>query len=246
MPNRLLDLQNNLLAYLTSSAAIFGEEDAMSVDPALRGIDRELLHLEARFSHDKRLAKIVGAFPRTFELFGNEQAAVVREFVQACPPVEIGRIENVRQFHAFLVTWWQRHPPNAPHLVDVAACELACAEVRVDRDDRPAELENDDPRAQQGTIRRPPWVVLCRCAFDIRPIFEPDSRNSVPEKRDTRLVISLPPDANDLEIFEVNPVGFDLLFMLDDWTERAVFAEALEARKLIASLAARKLLEVRV
>ena len=49
--NRLLDRQVSLLNYLTSGAAIFGDQREASIDRALRGIDLDLLHLEAHFSY---------------------------------------------------------------------------------------------------------------------------------------------------------------------------------------------------
>jgi hypothetical protein len=70
MAKRLLHRQVSLLNYLTSGAAIFGDAREPPLDPALRGIDRALLRIEARFSHDKRVQKIVAVFARTFDLLG--------------------------------------------------------------------------------------------------------------------------------------------------------------------------------
>ncbi|MBV9627547.1 MAG: hypothetical protein JO230_05550, partial [Xanthobacteraceae bacterium] len=58
MAARLLDRQHSLLAYLTSGEAIFGDQHQKPAEPSLRGIDPGLLHLEARFSHEKRMEKI--------------------------------------------------------------------------------------------------------------------------------------------------------------------------------------------
>jgi hypothetical protein len=78
-------------------------------------MDPRLLCLEARFSHEKRMAKIVTVFPKTFRLLGADRAAIVREaivreFVAACPPTDITRIENARQFHDFLCARWRHRP----------------------------------------------------------------------------------------------------------------------------------------
>jgi hypothetical protein len=88
MAERLLDRQISLLDYLTSGAAIFGDKRRA----ALVG----LLRLEARFSYEKRMEKIVAVFPNTFELLGADQAAIVREFVRTCPPMDIGHLINAR------------------------------------------------------------------------------------------------------------------------------------------------------
>src|SRR2546422_154417 len=68
MANRLLDRQVSLLEYLTSGQAIFGDRAEPTLDQPLQEIDRGLLHLEARFSHEKRMEKIVAVFPKTFEV----------------------------------------------------------------------------------------------------------------------------------------------------------------------------------
>jgi hypothetical protein len=91
LAKRLLDRQVSLLAYLTSGAAIFGNEAEGPADPALAGFDRQLLQFEARFSHEKRMEKIAGVFARTLELLGDEQAEVIRAFAERCPSVSIGR-----------------------------------------------------------------------------------------------------------------------------------------------------------
>ena len=84
---RLLQRQVSLLRYLTSGGAIFG--DGGPLDPDLRGVDGTLLRMEARFSHEKRMEKIAAVFPRTFDLLGSEREALIREFVDACPPADI-------------------------------------------------------------------------------------------------------------------------------------------------------------
>ena len=68
MPKRLLDRQVSLLEYLTNGGAIFGETADAALDQGLQGIDRGCSHIEARFSHEKRMEKIAAVFPRTFEL----------------------------------------------------------------------------------------------------------------------------------------------------------------------------------
>src|SRR5688500_5864752 len=128
MSKRLLERQVSLLEHLTSAAAIFGEGPRTS-PPS--GIDPALLRVEARFSHEKRMEKIVAVFSRTIALLGDEFDPIVRDFVAACPPVDISRIVNARQFHDFLLDRWQSKPPAHGFLPDLACSELAIAEVRV-------------------------------------------------------------------------------------------------------------------
>src|SRR6476660_3008179 len=170
MTKRLLYQQVSLLNHLTSSDTIFGDARGVSRDMTLEGIDPALLRLEARFSHDKRIEKIIAVFPRTFEILGDNRTEVVREFAAACPPTSISRLDNARQFHDFLCDHWRRELPRLPHQPDVATFELVCARLRAD--------DGDGPPDRNGTgrgIRRAPDVALLRCAYDIRPIFEDGS-----------------------------------------------------------------------
>jgi hypothetical protein len=67
----------------------------------------------------------------------------------------------------------------------------------------------------------------------------------VPAKRDTPLVIAMPPGADGPQVLEVLPAIFDLLAALDDWTDAAPTSEGAEFAKLLANLAAHGLIEVR-
>jgi hypothetical protein len=244
MPRRLLDRQVSLLKYLTDGSAIFGERADAALDGALRGIDLRLLHLEARFSHEKRMEKIAAVFPRTFELLGVKRDSIIREFVQACPPADISRIENARQFNEFLHGRWQRQAPNPPYLPDVVACEFALAQVRVAADCSPTELPKTGAGSRGSGARRSPGVALLRCAYDVRELFEHGS-GSIPIARDTWLAIAVPRHAGEPQIFELDPVAYDLLDALDDWTDAAAFGGAPDANDLLTDLAAAGLLQVR-
>ena len=244
MANRLLDRQVSLLQYLTSSAAIFGDERDAPLDPSLHGIDHNMLRLEARFSYEKRMEKIVAAFPKTFGLLGSEQVQIVRDFVETCPPEDITRLVNARQFHEFLSARWQRERPAPPYLRDVAACELACAEVRIEESGS-EETNGQKKSVRRNRMRRRPGVVLLRCAYDIRPIFEGSAGKSVPTKRDTPIVVAMPPGADQPRVFELLPVVFDLLAVLDDWTDPAELSAAPELKEIIDELVENRLIEVR-
>jgi len=244
MANRLLDRQVSLLEYLTSGAAIFGKDGGGPLGQALHGIDRGLLGLEARFSYEKRMDKVLAIFPRTFDMLGGIDAAVAREFAEACPPTSITRLDNARQFYNFVSARWQREPPTPPYLPDVAACELACAAARAGAEQRPELAEPRQMSVQDG-IRRRPGVVLLRCAYDIRPIFEQALPAAAPSEHDTPLAVVIPPGADQPRVFELRPVVFDLLATLDDWTDPAEFGATPELKELIDDLAEHGLIEVR-
>jgi hypothetical protein len=242
MPNRLLDRQASLLAYLTSRDAIFGDRTDAPLARELQGIDPALLHLEARFSYEKRLEKIASVFPRTLAILGDGWGPIFQDFVDACPPMDVTRLANARQFHEFLLTRWRRDPPQPAYLPDVAACELARAEVRRAHDEPAMPAANE--RSRRG-IRRRPGIVLLRCGYDIRPIFEPEGGNADPPKRDTALAVAMPPAADQPGVFELLPPVFDFLAALDDWIDPATLEAARDFEELIRDLAAHGLLEVR-
>ncbi len=179
MTNRLLDRQARLLAYLTSGATIFGTEEGVVRDRGPEGLDRGMLRLEARFSHEKRMAKIRTVFPRSFRMLP-DRTAIEREFADACPPAGVSRLENARQFQGFLEARWERNPPQPPWLRDVAACELALAQVRSGHDGRLARMGE---RAERNALRRGAGVVLLACAYNVQPIFE-DRANTAVKRSD--------------------------------------------------------------
>jgi hypothetical protein len=250
MADRLFDQQASLLAYLTSSAAIFGDRDAPA-GAGIAGIDRALLRLGARFSHQKRMEKIAAVFPRTFTLLGPGFDRIVREFVESCPPTEIGRLVNARQFHFFLRRRWRHARSEPKYLLDVAACELACAEVR-NADafgTRPAKNNGADRSvATSGpAIRRHPAIRLLRSAYDVRPLFEAARVDEAPEaplERDTTLAIVLSPNADQLQVFELLPSIFEMLAALEDWTSLAELGMPSAFDDTVLDLAARGLIEV--
>jgi hypothetical protein len=242
MAKRLLERQVSLLHYLTSGGAIFDDQRAASFDAALDGIDRELLNLEARFSYEKRLEKIAAVFPRTFALLGVNRETLIRQFVDAFPPLDIDRLVNARQFHDFLCARWRNDPAYPAFLPDVAACELAIAAVRAAAEDNAPESIRPKGRTS-ARIRRRRAVVLRRCAYDIQPIFEDDAA-SVPVERETLLAIVAPPDSSQPGIFELDAAVFDLLTALDDWTDLAGLGGLPEADELVISLTEAGLIEV--
>jgi hypothetical protein len=239
MSKPLLDRQVSLIHHLTSADAIFGSGRGGELDQALRGIDPRLLHLEARFSHDKRMEKIAAAFPRTLALLGTGREAVIAAFAASCPPADISRIENARQFHGFLAACWQREPPVPPYLPDVAALELAFANSRAAADSH-ASAED----AGAG-IRRKAGVVLLRTTYDIRSIFEDGAGHELPVMNETALAIAAPDISGEPVIFDLTAEVFALLAALDQWTDTAAFEDSPDVNALIDKLAEMRLVEMR-
>jgi hypothetical protein len=190
------------------------------------------------------MEKVAGAFPKTFALLGRRRPSITRRFAETCPPADISRLVNARQFHDFLSARWCRKAPKPPYLRDVAACEMACATVRADLDSEKADAKQTEDRALGRGLRRHPGVVLLRCGYDIRPIFEQDSSRAVPAERDTPLAVVASVDGGEPRIFELAPVVFDLLAALDDWTDPSAFGAPPELDDLIHHLSAHGLIEI--
>jgi len=189
------------------------------------------------------MEKIRAVLPRTFELLGSSEAAVVRAFVEACPPTSLSRLENARQFRGFLASRWRREAPDPPYICDVAACEMACAEV--DADPQGWKSDHITSAERRSGIRRSQNILLLRCAYDVRPIFETGPRIAAPVERDTPLVVASPPDADGPQVFEVVPAIFDLLSGLDDWSDPRELGADRELGPLLADLTASGFIEAR-
>jgi hypothetical protein len=68
---------------------------------------------------------------------------------------------------------------------------------------------------------------------------------ALPVKRDTLLMVAMPPGAEGAPVFEVIAPIFDLLAALDDWIDPKGLGADLDFARLVAELAARWLIEVR-
>jgi hypothetical protein len=240
---RLLARQAELLEYLTSSPVIFGDNRARLRPPD--GFDRRLLDLEARLSHNKRLAKIRSVFARTFEILGTDAETVVREFTDAHPPTAIDTLENARQFCHFLSARWVSEPPAPRHLPDVAFCELAMAEVgAAGRPSRGLPPKFAPPEWGDCRIRRARGVKLLRCAYAIRSIFERQTTATLPQPRDTPLAVVMLGGSDRPQVFEVRPFVFELLAALDDFAHSATLGASSGLARLLSELAEHELIEV--
>jgi hypothetical protein len=245
MPNRLLDRQASLLEHLTSTAMLFGEDVDAPVDHALQGIDRGLLRLEARFCCNRRIKRIIAVFPRTFEIIRADQQRILREFVESNRQTDINTLANALEFYEFLLAHSQSEPPTPPYLLDVAACELAIAKVCniVAESDKSLKISETD--RETNVIRRCRDVVLLRCSYDIRSIFEADLREVIPSQRDISLAIAWRDASGNASILEMPSVAFELLVRLEDWADPRTLADIDDVDSLVSHLVAQKLIEVR-
>jgi hypothetical protein len=229
MSDTQLERQARLLEHLTSAGAIFGEGDLSS--DAL-GFHRGLLHLEARYSHQKRMEKIESVLSRTLALLGAEREATVRAFAETNAPDSISRLDNARQFHRFLRARQEEQAAAPPWLTDVAAFEIAWAE---------AQGRNDAPRTKPGkpgSLRRHPAAVLLRSAYDIAPVLQERADEAAPHE--SFFAIALPAGKKAPELYVLARELFELLELLDDFTDE--LAELPDA--VIADLTASGLIEV--
>jgi hypothetical protein len=245
--NPLLDRQTSLLEYLTSGAVIFanrGDRPFESGPHNRLGIDKGLLHLEARYSHEKRMSKIKWVLQTTFDRLGSDQERIIREFTEACPPTGINRLDNVRQFHDFLKAHWQKEAYSPPYLLDVASFELAYATVRGD-DDAAADATPQEPRqGPRGAIRRNPRAILLCCSHDIRPILEGRHGEDTVALKNSRFALSLPRGSSDPVILAASDELFAILETLDGFTDPDVVEKLLGSSELVAEFTANGLLEV--
>jgi hypothetical protein len=241
MVPRLLDRQISLLDYLTGVSAIFGTDGPAALDLAPPGFDTGLLRLEACFSHEKRMEKITAAFPQTFRLLGKGQSEIARKFASACPPTGNSRIENARQFCEFIAAQEQTEPPYLP---DVATCEFSLAKARVAFECGESDRRKEE-HAAAGSVRRARGLILRKCEYDVRGIFEVGPENAVPVQRDTLLAILIPPGARNPQILELLPVAFETLDVLEEWTDTAGLGCAPELDAMLRELAEHGLVEVR-
>jgi hypothetical protein len=242
--DRLLHRQISLIDYLTSAAVLLGDKGNVAADPALQGIDKGVLRLVARFCHNRRIKKILGAFPRTLEILGADQWLMLRAFVETERQADISNLASAHQFYEFLVTHWRREPPKLPYLPDVAACEFLMVKV-CNIEDSEKSLKTEKSGGPSRAVRRYRTVVPMRCAFDVRSVFEAGLGEVAPGKRDTLLVVTLPADSRNARILEVTPIVFDLLVRLEDWVEPIKLSTTGDLEFLISHLDGQQLIEVR-
>jgi hypothetical protein len=238
MSSSLFDRQRQLVEHLTSNGAIFGEGDLFG---DAFGFHSGILHLEAKFSHRKRMEKIEGVLPRTLALLGARRDAIVRAFVQKCAPTSIGYLDNARQFADFLGACWRQGPREPAYLPDLAAFEIAyAAAVQGKREVGPHAAP------QAGAIRRHPALALLRTKHDITAVLEASLAEfpAVAEQRETHFALMMPEGKRAPVAQRIPQELFRFLELLDDFVPAEEFAEVPDMDAIISHLAERGFIEV--
>jgi hypothetical protein len=238
MSSPLFARQSSLLAYLTSGDAIFGRQTGLPAP--LSGIDTGLLRLEARFSYEKRVAKITAVLPRTLALLGEEDQSLFPNFADSHPPETLASLANARQFVDYLKAGWRRQKPEPAYLPDVAAYEIAWSEVRTEED----ALAKPRPMATAGgAVRRAANLVLLRLDHDVRPLFEGEL-SALPAARETLVAVAMMAGAETPLTAELQPAVFDLLSRIGSFTDVAALGDIPRLEEMIVTLAAHGLVEL--
>jgi len=243
MASQLLHKQVSLLEYLTQGAVIFGGSDHVPLPRALLGIDRGLMNLEARFSHQKRMDKIAAVFPLTLKLLDRDTESILRSFADACPPTGIARLENARQFHDFLRDALPRYARLPAYLADVTDCELAFAQARAHG--VLIQIRNGDDQGPRIVRRHPNTVLLC-LDHDVRELFETRDTRVVPPRRTACIAVALPPGMTGPKIFDLPRPVFDLLVAMDKWSDPEMLAACPELERLVRALIDQGLIEAKL
>ena len=224
MPS-LIDTQTTLLRHLTSPVFIFGtrELDSVGRDPGLRGMDVSRLRLEAEFSFSKRMTRIRRTFERTATLMGSGFSALLRDFAAACPPATYERYPDAERFHEHFLQRCTQEPPTPAWTADVAAIELALARARTLR---PTAMETASLAARPQPsahlwYRAHPCLVLLRCGYDVRPLFETGRHREPVTHRPVRLAVLAARGRRQPTVAELEPEPFELLERSTSWSRLA-------------------------
>src|SRR5205085_7234409 len=150
------------------------------------------------------------------------------------------RIENARQFYEFVARQERLEPA---YLHDVTACEFSLAKARVAFESGESDRAKEECAAPG--VRRNRRVILLKCEYDVKDIFEAAPEKPVPARRDTLLAILIPPGEQNPGIVELLPAAFETLIALDEWTDKSRLGSAPELDVLLRELAEYGLVEVR-
>lgn len=219
------------------------ESTATPPTEALAGIDAERLRILGRLILAKRLGKIEGLLPATCRCASVHVPTLMRTFAAACLPTSLGRQDNARQFHDFVLAY--DGVPAAPsYLADLVRLEYLAASATFAARDRvlaPPTVAFD-PRWTAFEVRVPPELQLLETEFDLQRALD-DSPPAALERGRSRLVAIIP-GASHARVFWLEDELASVLLDIDEWT--AVHAQDRQSvRGAIESLAARGLVEVR-
>lgn len=206
----------------------------------LAGIDLERLRIVGRLILAKRLGKIESLLPATCRCVTLHVPALFRAFAAACPPVTLGRQENARQFHDFILAW--EGPPLAPtYIADLVQLEFLAAVATLAARDRSSArpATHLDPSWTVCEARVSPELRLFETEFDLPAAFV-DSPPAALERGRPRLVAIVPMTPH-ARVFLLDDDIAALLLDMQTWT--AVEPEG--ARRIVESLGAREFVELR-
>lgn len=214
----LLERQTRLLEHLTSSEFIFcrGKTEEAFSDPDIRGLDIGRLRLEAEFSYEKRLDRIIQIFSRTFQHYSGDAAALRRAFVDTNPPRTYERYPDARAFYEFLVERWENEPADPAFLPDIAKFEITMCKVRTFRpsDVNRALAENPPPGS---VFRLHPCAEIVSFEHDIRKIVSPNGSSSTPPRGKIFVVMAMIEGRRQPLILDIPENSFEILDAARDW-----------------------------
>jgi hypothetical protein len=206
--------------------------------PAPRTVQDELserfhkpqnIALLARLAHSKRMEKIERVLPVVRQILGTDNWLVLSlGFARSEPPQAGSTISAAEQYCRFL--HYVRHPivDSKPYIVDLAACELAIAQVSQKAHDdhggmqrRPHDV--DDVNVGSVFVCRHPSVALLRLRYNVVPLLAatgaeagwPPLFETAPSH--TYLAIVGTAGSTGAELIKLDEEIFEFLSMLDSW-----------------------------
>jgi hypothetical protein len=238
---RLLARQRAILVHLSDPAA-YESTTARSAE-ALQGIDVERLKVLGRLILTKRMGKIESLLPATCRCASTHVPVLMKEFAAACPPTSLGRQDNARQFHDFVVAY-EGPPPVPNYLADLVRLEYLAATARFAARDRPPRppVADLDPAWTAFEVRMSPGLQLFETEFDLRPALRDPPPPALERSRPRRVAIIQA--AQEVRVFSLEDEMASLLLDLEEWS-RVDATRQEGVRSVVESLAGRGLVEVR-
>ena len=237
---RLLARQRALLAHLADPSAYDPDE---ATAEGLEGLDSDRLRTLGRLILAKRLGKLEAVLPATCRCMKQHAQALLHAFAVACPPTSLGRQENARQLHDFIVG--HSGSMSAPgYLRDLVRLEYFVAAATFAVRDRPPTPPPTplDPSWSSFYVRTLPDLRLLHTNFDLqRLMVEPPPAEL---ERVRKRCVAVVPGGSVARVFWLEDDVAELLSDLSEWTEIKAW-EPEDLRSAIELLAPCGLVEVR-
>ncbi len=234
----LLDRQTEILRHLANPAA-FARERPSEGAPA--GVDAKHLALLSDLILAKRWRKIDSVLPATCRCIDAHAQDLVQQFAVAHPPVSLGRRENARQLHAFLVGSSAHIEPE--YLIDLVRLELLIASTSLmsrERESRSEPTLGADWRSID--IRVAGGLVVFETAYDLRAVI--DGATPAALDRGPARHVAVVPGSAGVRVFWLDHDTVELLRTLTEWTTVQA-DDGEDVARLVLSLARQELIEVR-